>query len=109
MSNPSSRTLSRHLQNKDFTNDIAWIVIKGTHLNSGRDIFVGTVYFSPDGYENKSSKDYITNLEKEVHFYKNKGEVIIQGDFNARTENSQETIECSKCFDNSNITEIETN
>ncbi len=71
-------------------------MIKETHLNSGRDIFVCTVYFSPDGYENRSNKDYITNLEKEVHFYENKGEFIIQRDFNARTGNLQETIEYSK-------------
>ena len=41
-------------------------------------------------------------------FYKNKGDVIIQGDFNSRTGNLQETVEYSKYFDKDHIT-AETN
>ena len=48
------------------------------------------------------------NLNKEVCFYKNKGGVIIQGDFNSRTGNLQETVEYNKFFDNDHIT-AETN
>ena len=56
------------------------------------DIHLGTVYFSPERYENKKDKDYINELEEEVNCYKLKGDVLLVGDFNARTGNLQDTV-----------------
>ena len=49
-------------------------------------------------------------LNQEIDKFKNRGQVIINGDFNARMGNKQDFIEYSKYFDNENhITSLNTN
>ena len=95
----------------NFTNtDIIWIKLKKEYFKETTDFFLGTVYFSPENYEKKYKKDYITQLEYEINHFKSKGEVIIQGDFNARVGNEKDIIAHSKYFDHDNFTtDINTN
>ena len=95
----------------NFTNtDIIWIKLKKEYFKETTDFFLGTVYFSPENYEKKYKKDYITQLEYEINHFKSKGEVIIQGDFNARVGNEKDIITHSKYFDHDNFTtDINTN
>ena len=44
----------------------------------------------------------MTSLEKEIAYLKSKGNVIIQGDFNARTGHEQDLGTFSKYFENEN-------
>ena len=92
------------------TTDTIWIKLKKEYFNESSDIFIGTVYFSPENYENKYNKDYIAKLEHDIAYLKSKGEIIIQGDFNARIGTEKDSIVHSKYFDqDSSITSINTN
>ena len=75
-----------------------------------KDVFLGTVYFSPERYEKRNNQDYLSQLEKEIRGFKLRGEVMIQGDFNARVGNMQDLVYYSKYFDKeNNITCFDTN
>ena len=56
------------------------------------DIYIGTVYLSPSNFERSNSVDLIGELEVEMLLFSQKGDVVVQGDFNARTGDMQETI-----------------
>ena len=52
----------------------------------------------------------MTSLEKEIAYLKSKGKVIIQSDFNARTDHKQGLVTFSKYFENENdVTTCATN
>ena len=90
--------------------DTLWFKIKKDFTTNRRDIFVGNVYFSPEVYEKKYNKDYFSLLEKEIAHFRTKGEVLVQGDFNARTGDLQDLVEHSKFFEDDNdITSVNTN
>ena len=74
---------SLHLK-KNENDDSLWIKIKKELTGEREDIFIGTVYLSPykSNYENLKN---ISDLFEEILAFKEKGEVIIQGDFNSRT------------------------
>ena len=66
-------------------------------------------YLSPESYEKEMKSSYMDDLEKEIFRFSCKGKVIIQGDFNARCANLQDTVEPSKIFDqNNNVTDLQT-
>ena len=88
----------------DSNRDIAWVKIKKESFGLTNDVYLGTAYFSPERYENKKDKDYINELEEDVNRYKLKGDVLLAGDFNARTGNLQDTVNYSKYFDRTNDT-----
>lgn len=76
-----------------------WCKLDKRFFNLPNNIYLGTIYFSPRSYENSKSEDYIAELENDVAHFSCKGDVIIQGDFNARTGSLQEFI-----FDDENNT-----
>ena len=63
--------------------DAIWIKIKKEMSGEGKDIFIGTYYLNPSTGQNADQK--IVKLSDDVTLLKDKGEVIIQGDLNART------------------------
>ena len=71
--------------------DTIWIQIKKEILDKEHDIYVGTAYLSPHKNNNESSKKILELFEEIMHFQK-KGKVIIQGDFNARTNVISDTV-----------------
>lgn len=62
--------------------NVIWCKLSKTFFNLANDIYLGTVYLSPQNYDQNRSRDYITELEEEIIFFSTKGSVIIQGDFN---------------------------
>ena len=102
--------LAKSITTVNSNKDIVWVKIKKESFGLSNDIHLGTVYFSPEKYENKKGKDYINELEEDVNCYKQEGDVLLVGDFNARTGNLQDTVNFSKYFDRSNdITDCSTN
>ena len=71
--------------------DTIWIRIKKEILDQKQDIYIGTVYLPPHKNNNDSSKK-ILELFEEIMAFQKKGEVIVQGDFNARTSVISDTI-----------------
>ena len=69
-----------------------WCKLDKTFFNFQKDIYLGTVYLSPSNFERSNSVDLIGELEVEMLHFLQKGDIIVQGDFNARTGNMQETI-----------------
>ena len=69
-----------------------WCKLDRTYFNLQNDIYIGTVYLSPSNFERSNSVDLIGELEVEMLLFSQKGDVVVQGDFNARTGDMQETI-----------------
>ena len=72
--------------------NIIWCKLDKTYFNFQKDIYLGTVYLSPPNYEGNSSEDLIGELEEEMFLFSQKGDIIVQGDYNARTGDIQETV-----------------
>ena len=78
-------------------NDV-WMKIKKEITGEKKDIYIVTVYLSP--YKSKNENvNKISNLFEEILVFKGKGEVIIQGDFNARTNIDDDIIKPDKFDD----------
>ena len=76
--------------------DIIWIKLGKQSAALARDVYLGTIYFSPSKGEIKNCEK-ISNLSEEIISFNRKGgEVILQGDFNARTSNSTDIVEPDK-------------
>ena len=68
----------------------------GSRLRRGfwgveRDIYLATIYISPLGKKEDIAKTF-EKLTEQIEFFQAKGNVILQGDLNARTKNKDETI-----------------
>ena len=65
-----------------------WIKIK-SKIAKGNDLFIGSYYVSP---ENSKCKHDLFAILQEAGSFKDKGDIIIQGDFNARTGQKKDFI-----------------
>jgi len=72
--------------------NVIWCKLDKKFFNLPNNIYLGTVYFSPTAYESSKGEDYIANLEKDIFDFSSVGDIIVQGDFNARTGILQEYI-----------------
>ena len=72
----------------------------------GKDVFLGSVYFSPSGTKEHISKQF-RDLSEEIAKFQQKGEVIIQGDFNARTGREKDFVNPHIMDENYNHREAE--
>ena len=79
-----------------------WLKLRKDKFDEPEDTFIGTFYLSPESYEKQMKSNYMDDLEKEIFRVSCKCKVIIQGDFNARCANLQDTVEPSKIFDQNN-------
>ena len=68
-----------------------------------RDIYLGIVYLSPFYFEHKYNFDYISDLENDLFTFSNLGEILLMGDFNARTGNLQDFVDNNKILTNGNL------
>ena len=80
--------------------NVIWCKLDKSFFNLPKNIYLGTIYFSQSIYENSKGEDYIADLEQDIVDFSMNGDIIIQGDFNARTGILQEFI---KDDDNSKI------
>ena len=78
--------------------DTLWIKLKKDIFDKKQDIYIGTVYLKPYKNNNDNSKK-ILELFEEILSFQKKGEVIVQGDFNARTNVDDDTITIDKFDD----------
>ena len=82
--------IARHVTRVTKNNqDVAWVKIDKSLC--GRDIFLGTAYFSPTGTKEHISKQF-RDLGEEIAKFRQKGEIIIQGDLNARTGREKDFV-----------------
>ena len=78
--------------------DTLWIKLKKDIFDKKQDIYIGTVYLKP--YKNNADNSKkILELFEEIFSFQEKGEVIVQGDFNARTNVDDDTITIDKFDD----------
>ena len=72
--------------------NIIWCKLDKTYFNFQKDIYLETVYLTPPNYETNSSEDLIGELEEEMFSFSQKGDIIVQGDYNLRTGDIQEIV-----------------
>ena len=81
--------------------DTIWVKIKKEVSGEIRDIYIGTCYFNPARAD--ESTQFIPNLIENILSLKSKGNIMINGDLNARTGNLDDTISPDKYDENFNI------
>ncbi len=74
--------------------DAIWVKMKKEISGECRDIFIGVFYLSPS--RNQRMDQRISKLSENVIDLQKKGEVILMGDFNARTGNLGDTVSPDK-------------
>ena len=81
---------------KTHNEDIIWIKLKKKYHKLSNDLFIGTVYVSGEN-NTKSIGEKIKKLSADIETIKaTRGDIIIQGDFNARTANTKDFVEYDK-------------
>ena len=80
--------------------DCIWLKISKNFVNGGKDIFVGAIYLPPPNKWNKSKiNDRVKIVMDEIEKFSRKGEVLLSGDLNARTNNDLDYVCLSADFD----------
>ena len=86
--------------------DSIWIKLSKRDTGEDKDLYIGTCYVSPPSKNRKDqaygTKDKHSSLERffeDAHQYSKKGEIILQGDMNARTGNEPDFLTNDK-YDN---------
>ena len=75
-----------------------WVKIKKEGLNRQDDIFLGTVYMNP--HRSKvDDEQKINDLQEEIVNFQKRGQILLQGDLNARTCNENDFISPDKTID----------
>ena len=73
-----------------------WIKLQKKNSKS-KDLYIGSYYVSP---ENKKNKLHLFEmLSNEIDIFSKKGDIILQGDFNARTGQKKDFIESDPFFE----------
>ena len=67
-----------------------WVKIEKNHPND-KDTSIGSFHVSPESIKNKI--DLFEILNSDIEMMKDKGEIILQGDFNARTGQKNDFIQ----------------
>ena len=73
--------------------NIIWCRLDKQLLGLQADIFLAAVYLPPLQSQRKAGEDVISILEKEIHKYSTQGQILLLGDFNARTGTLNDFIE----------------
>ena len=75
--------------------DMLWLKLNKNYFRSPKDIYVGVTYLSPanSSYVQRQDIDLFGLVENEVVKYAALGDIMLMGDFNARTGNGNDYIE----------------
>ena len=73
--------------------DIIWFKIDKRNLGLDNDVYVGTIYISPHKGKLGESKKIHDLAEDIINFKGRGGDIILQGDFNARISNDKDFLE----------------
>ena len=67
--------------------DIVWVKLLKSFFNFKKDVFLGIIYFSPEGStgNNEDLNVLYSKLLSDIEIYSSQGDIVIQGDFNAYT------------------------
>ena len=85
---PGIRKAITHIQSSTFS---IWLKLDKYTLGLQKTIFLCFCYIKP--YQNKEESELIFNrLQSEILKFKQEGEVLISGDFNARTGGLQDFV-----------------
>ncbi|XP_077862562.1 uncharacterized protein LOC144344539, partial [Saccoglossus kowalevskii] len=71
-----------------------WCKLRKKFFHLEKDVYIGTTYIPPknSSYYNQNNNDPYEELHNEIQEFKMKGNIIIQGDFNARTKELEDII-----------------
>lgn len=75
--------------------DVIWIKIGRGVYGDSEDTYLGTCYIPPNGNKENTAKKF-EKLGEEIAKFQSKGRVILQGDFNARINTENDTIDPDK-------------
>ena len=75
--------------------DVIWIKIGRAVYGGAEDTYLGTCYISPSGNKETTAKKF-EKLSEEIAKFHSRGRVILQGDFNARINTENDTIDPDK-------------
>ena len=75
--------------------DVIWVKVEKELLGEERDIYLGSIYLSPTGNKESTAKIFEI-MGKEIEHFQTKGNIILQGDFNAHTNNKDDIITADK-------------
>ena len=88
---------------KSKNENILWVNIKKEFTGLGKDIYLGTLYFTPSGNKESVQKIY-QSLEENILCFQRKGLIILQGDFNAHTNSVPDYTESDNFVEGSSDT-----
>ena len=71
--------------------DAIWLQVKKELSGEKRDVYIGTCYLSPSKGDGESIRE-IAKLTENIKFLRSKGEIMMNGDLNAKTGNLDDTI-----------------
>ena len=71
--------------------DILWVKLKKELTGLQEDVYLGTIYHSPSSNKQETQNNY-HELTNDILFFQDKGLVILQGDFNAITNEEPDFI-----------------
>ena len=85
--------ISKHfIPTKRENKNVLWVKIKKEFIGWNKDIYIGTVYLSPTGNKENVLDKYHA-LTEDISHFQGKGYIILQGDFNAHSNNNDDFIE----------------
>jgi hypothetical protein len=87
--------ISSHVQiMKNTSDDFQWIQLDQQYFGLSRNLYICVIYNPPATSSYSIGLDYniLECLEKDMLFYNNSGDVLLCGDFNARTSNCNDFI-----------------
>ena len=73
--------------------NIIWCRLDKQLLGLQSDIYLAAVYLPPLQSQRKTMEDVTSILEQEIHKYSTQGQILLLGDFNARTSTLNDFIE----------------
>ena len=82
---------------------VIWVKCDKNHFQLNEDIYIASTYFPPKSCNNNETDEYIFDpLQRDVHKYSSKGNILIIGDLNSRMSSINEnfTIEDPDTIDN---------
>ena len=71
--------------------DVIWVKVKRELLEEEKVIYLGTTYISPTGNKQTIAKNF-EKIGEEIGLFQSKGNIILQGDLNAHTNNKDDII-----------------
>ena len=70
--------------------DVIWVRMIKEKTGEDRDVYIGTCYLNPSTGVDTDKK--IADLTEDIIYFQNRGDVMVVGDFNAKTGNHDDTI-----------------